>query len=108
MLQERKKSEFIKKLSLVLREIIDDHKIIITILDVNLPSKKGNMIIYLSVFPDVKIFEVIEILKKEIPKIKKIIKKMRILRYIPKKIFFRYDQSLKSMEEIDKIFRVIN
>lgn len=105
MFKERKKGEIIKKINMILREIIDDPQVIITILDVNLVYKKGNMFIYLSIFPDKKKFEVIKNLKKDILKIKSIIKKRKILKYLPKKIFFRYDPGLKFMQEIDKILK---
>ncbi|GIW66126.1 MAG: hypothetical protein KatS3mg095_0024 [Candidatus Parcubacteria bacterium] len=105
MIQERKKNNFIRKLSFILNNIIDDPKIIISILDINLPSKKGNMFVYLSIFPDDKKDEIIRILRKESLKIKNRIKKLKVLRYLPRKIFFKYDQSLKFMQEIDKILR---
>ncbi|MCS7183748.1 MAG: ribosome-binding factor A [Patescibacteria group bacterium] len=107
MHQERKKREVIKKISFILKEIIDNPKIFLTVLDIILPSKKGIMVIYLSIFPDEKKNEVIKILLKESNKIKQLIKKQKFLRYLPKKIFFKYDSGLKSMEEIDKILKSI-
>jgi ribosome-binding factor A len=105
MKQDRKKKEVIKNLSLVLRDVIDDPKIIFSVLDINLPTKKGDMFIYLSIFPDEKKDEVINLLRKETIKIKKAINKLKILKYIPKKIFFRYDPGLRFMQNIDKILK---
>lgn len=102
---ERKKSEVIKKINLILKSIIDDPKIILTVLDVNLPAKKGNMTIYLSIFPDDKKEMVVRNLIKETNKIKLSLKKFKVLKYLPKKIFFRYDPSLRFMQDLDKIFK---
>ena len=105
MYRERKKKEIIKQLNLVLRKIIDDPNIILTVLDINLPIKKGNMIIYLSIFPDEKKDEVINLLKKELINLKKVLKKNKVIKFLPKLILFKYDPGLRFMQDIDKILK---
>jgi len=105
MKAERKKNEIIKFLNLYIKKITDDPKIIISVLDVNVPTKKGVMNIYLSIFPEKYIKEVIMLLEQEEKKLKKILKSFKILRYLPKKIYFYNIGNLKLLEEIDKILK---
>jgi len=105
MHQERRKKDLIKELNKILKIIIDDPQIIVTVLDVNLPTKKGVMIINLSVFPDHQVKNILQFLKKEIDKIKKFLKRSKIKIIIPKRIFFKYSPNLKFMAELDKILK---
>jgi|FaiFalDrversion2_1042247.scaffolds.fasta_scaffold01064_3 ribosome-binding factor A len=105
MKAERKKNEILKFLNLYIKEVIDNPGIIITVLDVNIPSKKGVMNIYLSIFPEKFTKEVINLLKKEERKLKNILKLSKILRYLPKKIYFYNLANLKLLEEVDKILK---
>ncbi len=107
MRAERKKFLIIEILSSILRERIDPN-IIFTILDLSLPQKGGVMKVKLSIFPDDKAKEVVKILNKESQKIKNELKERIYLRYLPKKIIFKYSADLKEAQEIDKILKEIN
>jgi len=104
---ERKKFLLIEVLSKILRERINP-KVIFTILDVSLPQKGGVMKVKISIFPDQKAKEVISDLNKDSTKIKNELKKSIYLRYLPKKIIFRYSKDLKEAQEIDKILKQLN
>lgn len=105
---ERKKFLVIEKLSEILETIIKG-EVVFTILNVSLPQKGGVMKVYLSIFPDEKAETIIKELNKESAKIKNELKnkiKNKIyLRYLPKKIVFKYSSDLKEAQIIDKILK---
>ncbi len=107
MRSERKRFLIIETLSKILKDRIDP-KIIFTILDVSLPQKGGVMKVKISIFPDEKAKKVVSELNKDSIKIKNELKKSIYLRYLPRKIIFRYSKDLKEAQEIDKILQELN
>ncbi len=101
---ERKKFLVIEKLSEILETIIKG-EVVFTILNVSLPQKGGVMKVYLSIFPDEKAETIIKELNKESAKIKNELKNKIYLRYLPKKIVFKYSSDLKEAQIIDKILK---
>jgi len=101
---ERKKFLVIEKLSEILETIIKG-EVVFTILNVSLPQKGGIMKVYLSIFPDEKVEPIIKELNKESAKIKNELKNKIYLRYLPKKIVFKYSSDLKEAQIIDKILK---
>lgn len=101
---ERKKFLVIEKLSEILETIIKG-EVVFTILNVSLPQKGGVMKVYLSIFPDEKVEPIIKELNKESAKIKNELKNKIYLRYLPKKIVFKYSSDLKEAQIIDKILK---
>jgi len=101
---ERKKFLVIEALSEIIEKIIEGD-VVFTILNVSLPQKGGIMKVSLSIFPDEKAKKIIEELNKESKKIKNELKNKIYLRYIPKKIVFKYSNELKEAQIIDKILK---
>jgi len=104
---ERKKFLIIETLSKILKEKIDP-RVVFTILDISLPQKGGIMKVRISIFPDEKAKEVISDLNKDSLKIKNELKRKIYLRYLPKKIIFRYTKDLEEAQKIDKILKSLN
>ena len=107
MRRERKKFLIIETLSKILKEKIDP-RVVFTILDISLPQKGGIMKVRISIFPDEKAKEVISDLNKDSLKIKNELKRKIYLRYLPKKIIFRYTKDLEEAQKIDKILKSLN
>jgi len=104
---ERKKFLIIETLSKILKEKIDP-RVVFTILDISLPQKGGIMKVRISIFPDEKAKEVISDLNKDSLKIKNELKRKIYLRYLPKKIIFRYTKDWEEAQKIDKILKSLN
>ncbi len=104
MKEERKKFLIIEELSKILQEILDKD-VVFTILNISLPQKGGVMKIILSIFPENKAEKIIKELNKDSNKIKNELKKRCYLRYLPKKIIFKFSKELKELQMIDKIIK---
>lgn len=104
MRSERKKFLIIEKLSEILEKFIKG-EVFFTILNISLPQKGGIMKVFLSIFPDEKAKSVIHELNKDSLKIKNELKNKVYLRYLPKKILFKYSGELKEAQIIDKIIK---
>ena len=107
MRSERKKFLIIEILSEIIEKYIEKD-IVFTILNLSLPQKGGVMKVVLSVFPDEKADEAIKELNKNQIKIKNELKNKIYLRYLPKKIVFKYSKQLKEAQILDKILKDIS
>lgn len=104
-MKERKRFEIIRKLSEIIHKLNPKKNIILTIVDINLPPKRGVMKIYLSVFPENKASEIINYLNKKQKTIKEEIKKNIFLRHLPSKVIFYPSFEFK---EAEKVLKLIN
>lgn len=99
-MQDRKRFELIKQLSIILREELDDPSIIFTVVDLTLPKKGGKMKVYLSIFPEEKEREILSFLNENSFKIKQDIIKKNFLRYLPSKIIFYSSNIIKDANQV--------
>lgn len=104
-MQERKRFELIRQISLIIKEKLPNINNIFTVIDLTLPKKGGIMKVYLSVFPEKNEREIINFLNRNNFKIKKEIIKRLFLRHLPRKIIF-YPSS--AMKDADKVLKLID
>jgi len=99
-MKERKKFEVINRLSEIIFKLNPFSDVFLTIVNLKLPKKGGIMKVYLSVFPEEKIDEVIGYFNKISSEVKKEIKQNIFLRYLPSKIVFLPSYELKEAHEV--------
>ena len=104
MRSERKKFLIMEILAKILEKYIEND-IVFTILNLSLPQKGGVMKVILSIFPDEKAEQIINELNKNNAKIKNELKRNIYLRYLPKRIIFKYSNELKEAQVLDKILK---
>lgn len=99
-MKERKKFEIIRKISEIICKINPENNILLTIVDITLPQKRGIMKIYLSVFPETKTKEILNYFNKKQKTIKKEIIENVYLRYLPSKIIFYPSFEFKQAQQV--------
>ncbi len=102
-MKERRRFEIIKKVSEILMKFNIFHNIFFTVVDISLPKRKGVMKIYLSIFPEKMIQEVISYFNKIQKEIKNEIKKSIYLRHLPSKLKFFPSFEFKEAQEVFSI-----
>lgn len=102
-MRERKKFETIRKISEIIYKLNPKKNVLLTIVDLKLPRKGGVMKIYLSIFPEIEIKEVIDYLNKKQKTIKDEIRKNVYLRHLPSKVIFYPSFEFKLAEEVLKL-----
>ncbi|GIW67170.1 MAG: hypothetical protein KatS3mg096_038 [Candidatus Parcubacteria bacterium] len=102
-MKERKKFETIRKISEIIYKLNPKKNVLLTIVDLKLPKKGGVMKVYLSVFPENDIENIIGYLNKKQKTIKDEIRKNVYLRYLPSKIIFYPSFEFKLAERVLKL-----
>ena len=102
-MKERKKFETIRKISEIIYKLNPKKNILLTVVDLKLPRKGGVMKVYLSVFPEKEIKDIIDYLNKKQKTIKDEIRKNIYLRYLPSKVVFYPSFEFKLAERVLKL-----
>ncbi len=108
-MKERKKFEIIKKISEILLEFLPQRNILVTVVDLKLPERKGNLKVYLSIYPEKEREEIIKYFNSLSKEIKNEIKKRVYLRHLPSKIvFYPSDEFVKVQRILELIHKIEN
>lgn len=99
-MKERKLFEVIRKISEIINKINPEKNVLITVVEVSLPKKRGTMKIYLSIFPEQKTKEIIKYLNNKQKTIKKEIIENLYLRHLPSKVIFYPSYEFRKAQEV--------
>lgn len=108
-MKERKKFEVIKKISEIILEFLPKKNIIVTVVDLKLPKRKGNLKVFLSVYPEKEREEIIKYFNNLSKEIKNEIKERVYLRHLPSKIvFYPSDEFVYAQKVLELINEIEN
>ncbi len=108
-MKERKRFEVIRKISEILLQFLPKKNLLVTVVDLKLPKRKGYLKVYLSVYPEKEREEMIKYFNRFSKEIKNEIKKKIYLRHLPSKvIFYPSDEFISAQQVFELIEKIKN